>query len=448
MSPILSALYILPLLHITKSWKFRSLSTYIDDGAVLATGANHKSVLDKCADGFFLITNWLMRNGLKVDPDKTEFIVFQPPCANPYRHGTLRSHIDLQIPGGGTLQVRRSTLVRYLGIYVDECFHWKTHASIMAARARSSLHGMHLLGNAVWGIDFYNWQTVFHAIILPVLLYGLPVWSHKVPKSVIQILQIAQNNAVHQMSGTFCTTPIELLHNMLAILPIKYTITKYCTAFTMRLSHLPPTAILRTLPTHDLTAFFTPHTPIPTPLTSLLPQSFPIFCIPSGLTWMHTNVHNGLLSPKTDACTATILQIANNPPVNHTSVHIYPVPHPDHFIAAFLAFQDGVVIERGFCSSLDRVTAAADVVTAGVLSLAHHPGQHTMIFMPNRTLHKPLFLLSKHKHLPQATLFTGALLLRLQQALIVRLVLRVNWWRVLEEVEVSSIARDDSEWLM
>jgi len=42
----------------------------------------------------------------------------------------------------------------------------------------------------------------------------------------------------------------------------------------------------------------------------------------------------------------------------------------------------------------------------------------------------------------------GCWLLRLQQALIVRLVLRVNWWQVLEEVEVSSIARDDSEWLM
>jgi len=39
-------------------------------------------------------------------------------------------------------------------------------------------------------------------------------------------------------------------------------------------------------------------------------------------------------------------------------------------------------------------------------------------------------------------------LLRLQWALIVRLVLRVNWWRVLEEVEVSSVARDDSERLM
>ena len=41
-----------------------------------------------------------------------------------------------------------------------------------------------------------------------------------------------------------------------------------------------------------------------------------------------------------------------------------------------------------------------------------------------------------------------ACLLRLQRALIVRLVLRVNWWQVLEEVEVSSVARDDSERLM
>jgi len=40
------------------------------------------------------------------------------------------------------------------------------------------------------------------------------------------------------------------------------------------------------------------------------------------------------------------------------------------------------------------------------------------------------------------------MLLRLQWALIVRLVLRVNWGQVLEEVEVSSVARDDSERLM
>jgi len=105
MSPILSAIYILPLLRIAKNWWFRSLSTYVDDGAIFATGASHGAVADKCADGFFRVTNWLMRNGLRIDPDKTEFITFQPSCANLNRLGTPRSYIDLQIPGSGSLRV-------------------------------------------------------------------------------------------------------------------------------------------------------------------------------------------------------------------------------------------------------------------------------------------------------------------------------------------------------
>jgi len=103
MSPILSALYILPLLHITEAWRFRSLSTYVDDGAIVAMGASHKSVIDKCANGFYMITDWLLCNGLRIDPDKTEFITFQPLCADPNRLGTPCSHIDLQVPGGRTL---------------------------------------------------------------------------------------------------------------------------------------------------------------------------------------------------------------------------------------------------------------------------------------------------------------------------------------------------------
>ena len=44
LSPILSALYILPLLCITEAWRFCSLSTYIDDGAIMATRANHQLI--------------------------------------------------------------------------------------------------------------------------------------------------------------------------------------------------------------------------------------------------------------------------------------------------------------------------------------------------------------------------------------------------------------------
>ena len=105
LSPILSALYILPLLHLAEAWHFHSLSTYVDDGAIVATGANHQSIRQKCADGFFIVTEWLLCNGLKVDPDKTEFITFQRPHAHPHLIGTRLPFLDLQIPSGRSLWV-------------------------------------------------------------------------------------------------------------------------------------------------------------------------------------------------------------------------------------------------------------------------------------------------------------------------------------------------------
>ena len=139
MSPILSALYILPLLHIAKVWRFRSLSTYVDDGTIVATGANHQSIRQKCMDGFFIVTDWLLHNGLKVDPDKTEFITFQCPCAHPHLIGTMCPFLDLQIPSGRSLQVQQLSMVCYLRVFINKQFQWDSHASIMAAQARSSL---------------------------------------------------------------------------------------------------------------------------------------------------------------------------------------------------------------------------------------------------------------------------------------------------------------------
>ena len=408
LSPILSAIYILPLLCLTEAWQFRSLSSYVDDGAIVATGATHHSVIQKCADSFFIVADWLLHNGLRLDPDKTEFIAFQLRRANPTIVGALRPLIDLQIPGGGTLQVRQSSLVCYLGIFINDKFNWEPHVKIMAARAQSSFQGL-LLSNSVRGIDFHNWRIVFHALTLPVLLYGLPIWSHWAPKSLIRILQVAQNVAVRKISGTFRTTPVEPLHNMLAIPPIKYTIAKYREAFTVRLSKLPPNALLRTLPSHDPSAFYLPPDPIPTPLTSLLPSSFPVFCILTGLTWSHPRIINTLTAPMTPARSTSITDLANRPSEDHNTIHIYPIPHPDHFVVAFLTFFNGTCIERGFRASHDRTLAAAEATIAGVLSLGPHPGQHIIIFVPNRNLHRPLMSLAKHKYLPQATLFTGAL---------------------------------------
>ena len=223
---------------------------------------------------------------------------------------------------------------------------------------------------------------------------------------------MAQNDAVHRISSSFRTTPVEPLHNMLAIPPIRFTIAKYCAAFTACLSHLPPTVNLCTITSVNQTAFFIPPVPIPTLLTSLLPPSFPVFHIPTGLTWSHPRVHNALTSPKSKPCADTIAQLTNQPLAGYTCVHVYPLPHPEHHAAAFLSYLDGTLIERRFKVTHDPMLAAAEAAIAGILSLGPHPPSDTAVFVPNHTLHRPLFSLAKHKYLPQASAFTSALAMR------------------------------------
>jgi len=101
-------------------------------------------------------------------------------------------------------------------------------------------------------------------------------------------------------------------------------------------------------------------------------------------------------------------------PLNHTSVLVYPIPHPDHFVAGYLVFQRGELKDKGFCAGHDRSLTAADAAIKGLQATAVVPSLHTDVFVPNRNLHRPLFFtcetpsppVSSHFHLhpPRAPL--------------------------------------------
>lgn len=69
--------------------------------------------------------------------------------------------------------------------------------TIMANHARSTVRVISILGNTVCGLHTTNWCKIFHALILPVLTYGLPLYtSQKHVVGLTKTLQVAQNNAI------------------------------------------------------------------------------------------------------------------------------------------------------------------------------------------------------------------------------------------------------------
>jgi hypothetical protein len=112
---------------------------------------------------------------------------------------------------------------------------------------------MSLLGNSVRGLRFAVWRRLFQAIVIPILTYGIEAWHplHGTKTNLISVLQVAQNDALRKMSSCFHTTPIDPLHNLMAIPPITFTAQKLVRSYADRLSRLPPCHLVHTITTHN-----------------------------------------------------------------------------------------------------------------------------------------------------------------------------------------------------
>ena len=296
LSPILSAIFTSPLLKLVNtSWTQRGLQMYVDDGAITATHILSKVSANLVVTGYNEVAAWLFRNGLRMDQDKTEFITFAPKkSANTC--GGMITEIALTNPALGRYPVKRSDLVRYLGVFIHHHFDWSYHVTIMANHARSTVRALNLLGNSVQGLDFANWRRLFHALILPILTYGFPLYANN-PRiqGLLRTLQVAQNEMVRKMSGTFKTSPILPLHYLLAIPPFPLTLKKLSRQFSNRLERLPPHSLIRTILTYNkVAAWHLSVNPVTSLSRALRPTSSPFTypSHPSLPTWSHTRVRN------------------------------------------------------------------------------------------------------------------------------------------------------------
>jgi hypothetical protein len=86
---------------------------------------------------------------------------------------------------------------------------------------------------------------LFHVIIIPVLTYGCQVWfTDHCQASLIATLQVAQNEACRKLGGFFCTTPTNIMHNLLAIPPIRYRLHHLLHQACTHVTGLPPSVAL------------------------------------------------------------------------------------------------------------------------------------------------------------------------------------------------------------
>jgi len=67
--------------------------------------------------------------------------------------------------------------MKYLGIIIDNKFKFSEHISYAAERISKLIHSLSKSAKLTWGLNHEALQTIYNGAILPLLLYGAPVWA-------------------------------------------------------------------------------------------------------------------------------------------------------------------------------------------------------------------------------------------------------------------------------
>jgi len=68
------------------------------------------------------------------------------------------------------------TTMKYLGIIIDNKFKFSEHISYGAERCTKLIHRLSKSAKVSWGRKHEALKTIYKGTILPLLLYGAPVW--------------------------------------------------------------------------------------------------------------------------------------------------------------------------------------------------------------------------------------------------------------------------------
>ena len=170
LSPILSALYLSPLLYILekhlKNLKIPiSFISFVNDSLFIAQNKSIVTLNSQLFCSYNILSKLLNKFSLIVEHSKTDIFHFNRSLRvfNPLP-------LDLSAIGGPILKPK--DLWKYLGFIFDQKLNFHQHINFYLNKAILTVKCMKLLGNSSRGINPIQKHLLYRCCVLPITLYG------------------------------------------------------------------------------------------------------------------------------------------------------------------------------------------------------------------------------------------------------------------------------------
>lgn len=205
LGPLLFLLYINDIVNIPNT---PNIVLYADDTSIFFSNDNLPD-LSRIANSYLKdLFMWLVSNRLRMNIQKTKFIIFRPV------NKPVDSSFSLHLNG---VPLERTNEIKFLGVWFHESLHWNTHVNKLARQLSRQVGAISRIRNILpkWLI-----KTIYYAVVYSRLYYCLLVWGNTTAEN-LRKLRVLQRRAVRLITNDDFFTPSARLFDNARILTLE-----------------------------------------------------------------------------------------------------------------------------------------------------------------------------------------------------------------------------------
>lgn len=202
LGPLLFLLYIN---DISDCIKEASLRLFADDTNVFVTHKNLSQAKALAESTLKKLSHWFHANKLTLNLDKSNFSIYSHRDSKQLKTLCIDGHI-----------IKRTTVIKYLGLYVDERLSWNSHIDHLSQKLTKLNFVFRRMSNY---IDKDMVRQLYHAYVYPHLTYAIELFGNA-SKNHMNRLQRVQNKLLKNLSNKSFRYSTTLLHRDLQLLSV------------------------------------------------------------------------------------------------------------------------------------------------------------------------------------------------------------------------------------
>ena len=144
---------------------FFKFTLFADDSTLSCKFHNYdtENIVRQISHELDKVNLWLLKNKLKVNYDKTKFIIFN-----------YRKNFNITTLPFANNEIVRTNSIKFLGIFIDESLNFKDHVNHICGKIGKTIGLLYRLSKF---LPIHTLKTLYHCLVLPYLTYGNEVWS-------------------------------------------------------------------------------------------------------------------------------------------------------------------------------------------------------------------------------------------------------------------------------